>query len=262
MKDGLSKEKGNTSFLCLFGLNCVNLKINIIKNGGWVMVVEQIIEEIKEENIKKCKVKYIETLDELDRRVNITYRTRINSANRLRENNEKNKKLNIYYSALVTAISVISIGTGSYTEEGSKISLIVLVSSIMLTYYMFYISEQNLQERAYKMEETFKYLDILRNKISFLKSFRESNLTENDCKKVYKEYEQILASIENHKQIDYDIHILRSMEREKETQNEEYKKVKKSVDSYNRIENIKSTLQYIIPGIGSFILILKCLVMK
>lgn len=224
------------------------------------MSLDKIIDEVREEKIKVGeRYKSISIIEELDRRVQITYRTRINSANRLRDKNEKNKKLNIYYSALVTAISVISIGTGSYTEEGSKISLIVLASSIMLTYYMFYISEQNIQERAYRMEETFKNLDILRNKISFLKSFRADSLIEENCKKAYKEYEQILASIENHSQIDYDIHILRTLERKKETSSDEYKKVKKSVDSFYRMEKIKSSLQYGIPGLGALRLILKCL---
>ena len=56
--------------------------------------------------------------------------------------------------------------------KGLKFSTITLTCSIILTYFMFYISEQNLQERAYRMEETYKKLDILKNKILILFSER------------------------------------------------------------------------------------------
>ncbi len=49
-----------------------------------------------------------------------------------------------------------------------QLSNIILSAPILLTYFMFYVSEQNLQERAYRMEETYKSLDKLKNKIFIL----------------------------------------------------------------------------------------------
>lgn len=199
--------------------------------------------------------KEVKRLEELKRRVEITYRTRINSASRLREENEVNKKLNIYYSALITIMSVISIGTGTYTKQGNNISLIVLASSITLTYYMFYISEQNLQERAYRMEETYKSLGILRNKIAFL--LDDENLSRIKCEKLYREYEHIIGGIENHKPIDYDMHRVRTLDKEKET--DRYNEVKKSVDKYIKKKKRKKFASYALPGLMSGIIIIQCL---
>lgn len=86
----------------------------------------------------------VKILKELRRKVDITYRTRVNASNRLREKYQYYKRLNIYYSILVTTISVISMGA----SDAPNISNIILASSIALTYYMLYVSEQNLQERA------------------------------------------------------------------------------------------------------------------
>ena len=211
--------------------------------------IERAVEGIGNSVKKEEKV-----LKELKRRLETTYRARINAATRLREENEINKKLNIYYSTLITMMSVISIGTGSYTKQGNNISLIVLASSITLTYYMFYTSEQNLQERAYKMEETYKSLGVLRNKIMFLLDDEELNMLK--CEKIYKEYEQIIGGIENHKPIDYDMYRIKSLDEE----TEKYKMVKKSVDRYLIRKKIVTIAAYFIPGIISLLIIVQCLV--
>ena len=127
----------------------------------------------------------VNLLDELKRRVEITYRTRINATNRLRDKNNEYKRLNICYSALVTGGSILTIGIQSKLPK-IPASNIVLMFSIVLTYFMVYTSEQNLQERAYKMEETFKSLDKLRNKISIMLEYNKLDITEERCKNYIK----------------------------------------------------------------------------
>ena len=214
---------------------------------------------------KICKLECIKgyekdkkILEELLRRVKITCKVRINLANRLRTKHNEYKKLNIYYSALVTGVSILTIGTEAKIGP-ILISNIVLMCSIVLTYFMFYTSEQNLQERAYRMEEVFNSLDKLRNKIDILLGKKQSEVTEETCKKLYKEYEGILASIENHEEIDYDIYKLNDFKKNgfNEKQKEDYLEVKKSVKRFEYWNKWKLRFKYILPILGIIILLLK-----
>ena len=198
-----------------------------------------------------------EILDELYRRVEITYRTRINSAKRLRNKDENYKKLNIYYSALVTAFSILTLNVDMEIIKGLKFSTITLTCSIILTYFMLYISEQNLQERAYRMEETYKKLDILKNKILILLTEEQRDVTERKCEKIYKEYETIIASIENHELIDYQKYKLAKFEKKnlKEMQDEElrkYNELRKKIMIHDQMEKIKLIMMYCLPFFFAF----------
>ncbi|WP_010241694.1 SLATT domain-containing protein [Clostridium arbusti] len=211
-------------------------------------------------------------LKELRRRVDVTYRTRIIATDRLRNQNTEYKKLNIYYSVLVTGLSILSIGEDSTSIGSVPISNIVLMFSILLTYFMFYTSEKNLQERAYKMEETFKSLDKLRNKIDSTLIYKEDlkedleedskkYLKEEDCKKLYQEYERILISIENHEQIDYQMYKLNNYKKEEIADNEKllYEETKNKIRIHNIIASLEKFMKYSIPTIIAFILTIKIL---
>ncbi len=132
---------------------------------------------------------------------------------------------------------------------GIPISNIVLMFSIVLTYFMFYTSEQNLQERAYRMEETFKALDKLKNKISIMIDNRDK-IEEEESKKLYKEYESIVESIENHEQIDYDFYKLDDLRKKQGQENiARYIEVKKRVNIYKILSKIKLAIKYGLPTI-------------
>lgn len=121
--------------------------------------------------------------------------------------------------------------------------------SIVLTYFMFYTSEQNLQERAYRMEETFKALDKLKNKISIMIDNRDK-IEEEESKKLYKEYESIVESIENHEQIDYDFYKLDDLRKKQGQENiARYIEVKKRVNIYKILSKIKLAIKYGLPTI-------------
>lgn len=53
IKDGLPKEKGNPSFLYLFGINCVNRKMEIYKYRGLVGGIKIENRRIIESNKRK-----------------------------------------------------------------------------------------------------------------------------------------------------------------------------------------------------------------
>lgn len=188
------------------------------------------------------------TLKELRRRVDITYRTRIIATDRLRNKNQEYKRLNMYYSALVTGLSILSMGDDYKLFNKMSVSNIVLTLSILLTYFMFYNSEKNLQERAYKMEETFKKLDKLKNKIDITLTY-ELDLDEVKCKKLYQEYERVLISIENHEQIDFYMYKYNQYKNDgvKDSEKEMNKDIKRQIMLYKIKVIILTCLKYSIP---------------
>lgn len=183
-----------------------------------------------------------QAITDLIRRVEMTYRIRINAATRLRDNYNHNKKINMYYSALITAISIITIGFNR-SFVGIEVSNIVLMLSIVLSYFTFYISEQNLQERAYKMEETYRRLDKLGNKLAIYFNFNDKDqCSEEWCKKMYQEYESIISNIENHLEIDFKKYLLQQYEKKKREEciyDEDYIILKKEIIKYERIHKLK-----------------------
>ncbi|MGY5265570.1 SLATT domain-containing protein [Paraclostridium bifermentans] len=201
----------------------------------------------KNSNKENCGNKSM--LKELRRKVDITYRTRVNASNRLREKYQYYKKLNIYYSILITTISVISMGK----PDTDNTANIVLSASIALTYYMLYVSEQNLQERAYKMEVTFKELGSLVNIIDL-----EIKETKESISKLFDRYSNIIASIENHEPIDYYNYkvadIDKKFEKGEDIQGKQYElylQIKKKISIYKIKESIKRCAFFVIPLIAS-----------
>lgn len=202
----------------------------------------------------RCEDNY--AINDLIRRVEATYRIRINAAIRLRKIYNHNKKLNIYYSALVTGVSIVTIGF-NIKFLSIDVSNIVLMISIVLSYFAFYISEQNLQERAYRMEETYRELDKLRNKLVIYFDFNDKdNCNEEFCKKMYKQYEQIISNIENHENIDYKKYLITQYEKKKNNEKDSdiYINLRKEIIRYERIENFIIFLKYIIPVIVMIII--------
>ena len=162
----------------------------------------------------------------------------------------------MYYSALVTGLSILSIGNDYKILGVLSVSNIVLMFSILLSYYMFYISEKNLQERAYKMEETFKNLDRLKNKIDITLSYYHE-FDEGKCKRLYQDYERILTSIENHEEMDYYIYRMGIYDKEgvKDNQQLVYNKIKNKVILYKLISKLLITCKYLLPTIVSVVLL-------
>lgn len=220
------------------------------------MKEKEFVEEQENTISEVCNNRGYDALKELRRRVDITYRTRIISANRLRNKNKEYKKLNMYYSALVTALSILSIGRDYKVFDVLSVSNIVLMFSVLLSYYMFYISEKNLQERAYKMEETFKKLDRLKNKLDITLSYF-SEFEEDKCKRLYQDYERILTSIENHEEIDYYMYRINIYNKQGIKDNEQliYKEINRKVKIYKIKAKIVIITKYLIPTIISGVLL-------
>ena len=215
-----------------------------------------------QENRNNNECGNIGLLKNLRRIVNITYKTRINASDRLRKKHQYYKKISTYYSILVTAMSIISIGV-----QDNNISNVVLTSSICLTYYMMYISEQNIQERAYKMEITFKELGDLRHRIDLAIENKGNAISKEECEELFDRYGNILASIENHENIDYDKYKLKDIERKiqkcnhviSKSENEEYKSIKNRIIKHELRQKFKESIFYMIPLIFSVFVFYICI---
>lgn len=180
----------------------------------------------------------IRLIEKLQNRVRITYETRIIAARRLREANECKKKFNIYISILVTTASVISMSCKEIFVQS-----IILACSIVLNYYMFYCNEMNLQERAYRMEETYKRLGELRNKIDIILKCEREKINKDKVTKIFKEYEELIENIENHKEVDYYQYIINNIDKEIDKR-EKIHDMKKSVKVFKRYNIIMNSLLY------------------
>ena len=193
---------------------------------------------------------------DLIRRVEATYRIRINAAIRLRDSYDHNKKMNFYYSALITGVSIITIG---FNVEflGFNVSNIVLMLSIVLSYFAFYVSEQNLQERAYRMEETYRALDKLGNQLAIYFNFNDQDkCSEEVCKKMYQKYENIISNIENHLAIDFKRYLLQQYgKKEGACSEESYITLKKEIEKHDSVQKLKIAMQYIIPTVSIIFII-------
>ena len=169
----------------------------------------------------------------------------------------------MYYSALITGLSILSIGIDCKILGILSISNIVLMFSILLSYYMFYISEKNLQERAYKMEETFKNLDRLKNKIDITLIYY-TEIKEDKCKRLYQDYERILTSIENHEEMDFFIYRMNVYNKQgiKDSEQLIYNQIKNKVKMHKFYEKVLIIAKYVIPTIISGILVYSIILIK
>ena len=115
------------------------------------------------------------------------------------------------------------------------------------------------------MEESFKALDKLKNKIDIRMNAKDEEITFVDCKNLYKQYEQIILDIENHEPIDYTIYKMDEFNKRDRTkltpvEQEELKRVKKQC-RYNQWKKyIGLIIKYI--GIPMLVFIISYIAIK
>lgn len=212
---------------------------------------------------KKSDIKPVEfknAKDDLVRRVEATYRIRINAAVRLRNQYNQQKIYNYYYTTIVTALSILTM-VFKISVLNTDFSNILLVCSVILSYYTYYMAEQNLQERAYKMEETYRELDRLRNKLTIYTNYNcKYKFDEEVSKKMYKEYERIISNIENHLDIDYKRYLVYKTQKEinegKKIDLEKYAVLKKSILLYDIKLTVEKLIRYLWPIVAIVLLLI------
>lgn len=185
-------------------------------NGNQCNYKQQSALECEQEDLFKL-------LQELKRKVNLTRVSRLNASKRLREDHTYYQKVSVYYSVLIAGLSIwfIRFGVDDKEQISYLLSNMLLVASISLTFFSMYISIINLQERAYRMENSQLELGKLLNDIERALIIKEQSLDE--LKKLQRKYENILVRVENHEDIDYWITIVSNSKRELKVKRENTK---------------------------------------
>lgn len=131
--------------------------------------------------------------DDVKRSIYITYKSRINTAERLLKTENLIQGLNVYYSIFLTVLSIYSINNSS-----SKLSMAITISSVILLVSIVFLGSKKYGERARELKNNYIQLGALYRKISGM----IDNDPEQLCS-IYDEYKSLLNNSENHNEYDY-----------------------------------------------------------
>ncbi|MCU5342851.1 SLATT domain-containing protein [Bacillus cereus] len=163
---------------------------------------EKIIEQVNQQDLqstvdyKNKGVTEIDIFKELKRRVDLTRRSRIKAADRLRERHEFFEKVSYFYSVVVLALSVWFITGNNGTTK------ILLIASLSLTFFTMFLGVKNYKERASNFENNYQQLNMLLNKLQRLEGDLGS-VNQDKLKELHRDFEKLILEKENHINIDY-----------------------------------------------------------
>lgn len=151
----------------------------------------------------------MEYVEKIARKIWITRLCRIEASKRLESNDSFTQTLLVYYSAILTALSIWVFFIEKTNQiSDSKVSLILLIASIALTIYSTFIVSKAYKERAIKMKYNYIALDSLYKQIKKLEANYKAdtiNLNQliDEVDKVDGKYVILLQEAENHNDCDY-----------------------------------------------------------
>lgn len=132
----------------------------------------------------------------LKNRVWKSYKSRINTAERLNRKSNFIAFLSIYYSAILAAVSILN-----YVNKSEHIDVISIVLSVMVTILFLYFEGKNYKERYIKMKQNYNDLNLLYYRIENIISLNE--IDAEKFKEVSNKYITLLNDVENHSEYDY-----------------------------------------------------------
>lgn len=141
------------------------------------------------ENLKK-------EYEYLKNRVWKSYKSRINTAERLKNKNEFVAFLSIFYSAILTAVSILN-----YVNKSDNMEVFSIVMSVIVTILFLYFEGRNYKERYIKIKENYNELNLLYYKIDSLIELNE--ISKEKFIELTKEYIELLNNVENHSERDF-----------------------------------------------------------
>lgn len=138
-----------------------------------------------------------EEFENLKSRIWKTYKCRIIAAERLKINNTYLSFFSIYYSAILSGVSILN-----YSCKSEIIDVFSIVLSIMVTIIFLFFEGKSYKERHEKMK--MNYNDIYILYYNLLAVTKDENLmTSENFIKFTEEYADLLNNVENHKSVDY-----------------------------------------------------------
>lgn len=132
----------------------------------------------------------------LKNRVWKSYKSRINTAERLNRKSNFIAFLSIYYSAILAAVSILN-----YVNKSEYIDVISIVLSVMVTILFLYFEGKNYKERYIKMKQNYNDLNLLYYRIENIMSLNKSDIEKFN--ELSNKYIALLNDVENHSEYDY-----------------------------------------------------------
>jgi uncharacterized membrane protein len=130
--------------------------------------------------------------------VYFTRKARIITSKRLKNYDTLCQILNVYYSAVLVALSIWSI---VFASDLRLVSFLILVFSLAQTMFSIFYSSRNFQERYTNIKSHYINLDKFYNKITQITNneFEDKNIRLQ----IFEEYSDLLEMVENHSDFDY-----------------------------------------------------------
>lgn len=141
----------------------------------------------------------------LKNRIWKSYKSRINTAERLKDKHEFVAFLSIYYSAILSAVSILN-----YANKSEKMDVFSIVMSVMVTILFLYFEGRNYKERYIKMKENYNELNLLYYKVE--SSIRLNEISKENFNSLSEKYIELLNVVENHSEKDFIKYIIHEKE--------------------------------------------------
>lgn len=137
-----------------------------------------------------------EAKKKLENRIWTTKKARMNAEARLINTNKVLQWLILYYTLLITFLSVFSL----IKTDVVWVNYSIVISSITVTVLSISINSQNYIQRASEMRINYTKLGELEFELACMDS---KSLSSKDIVNVNNKYQELLRNIENHNDMDY-----------------------------------------------------------
>ncbi|PGT88758.1 SLATT domain-containing protein [Bacillus sp. AFS040349] len=188
-------------------------------------------------------------MKELERRSKIIRSARIEASKRYKEDDNFYRFITIFYSIIVTVISIrFAFGLDTLETSGNqKLSILLLVMSVFVTLFTMYVSIKNAGEKVGRFQSNYMELtrllaDIQLANTSYKKdSDEELEIVNEDYRKFSNRYASLLTQSDNHDDIDY----WRAVKREEEENALKVKMADEKIKVYKRWKYLKRTVAFL-----------------
>jgi hypothetical protein len=188
-------------------------------------------------------------MKELERRSKIIRSARIEASKRYKEDDNFYRFVTIFYSIIVTVVSIkFAFGLDTLEASGNqKLSILLLVMSVFVTLFTMYVSIKNAGEKVGRFQSNYMELtrllaDIQLATTSYKKDNEEEfEIVNEDYRKFSNRYASLLTQSDNHDDIDY----WRAVKREEEENALKVKIADEKIKVYKRWKYLKRAVAFL-----------------
>jgi low affinity Fe/Cu permease len=125
-----------------------------------------------------------------------TRKSRIQAAERLLANDFHTQLILVWYSTFIVGASIYFL---KFAPQSELATVTMVIYSVMILSMSLFMSGRNFKERGMLMKQCYEQLDLLYRQVLAI----EEKLDENELRRITEEYQNIVNSSENHKEIDF-----------------------------------------------------------